>query len=262
MRFPELLAGKAVTEFSEEKMNPWKLIATAVLFASSLSYAAEQPVYKVVQVAEVFEVRSYEPYVVAEVAVAGPAEEATEQALSLLVGYIYGQNKTDKKIELTTPVMQTSLLASSTGAAAATQSEDSAECLVRLMMPKSYLLSALPEPLDPRRLFHAQTKNRLRSRTARRRVEQKLIWPWRAGTGGPNWSHAKTEAHISRRLYSLMQPHSRSALGTVGLRRFDWARPPAATLRVARPPGRELNGSLSARLVLTRSHNQPAKRNW
>ena len=131
-------------------MNPWKLIATAVLFASSLSYAAEQPVYKVVQVAEVFEVRSYEPYVVAEVAVAGPAEEATEQALSLLVGYIYGQNKTDKKIELTTPVMQTSLLASSTGAAAATQSEDSAECLVRLMMPKSYLLSALPEPLDPR----------------------------------------------------------------------------------------------------------------
>ena len=49
-----------------------------------------------------------------------------------------------------------------------------------------------------------------------------------------------------------MPEHPRSALGTVGLRGIDWARPPAATLPVTRPPGRELNGSLPARLVLTR----------
>jgi hypothetical protein len=150
VRLSELLASKAVTDFSEEKMNPLKLIAAAILFVSLSSHAAEQPVYKVVQVAEVFEVRSYEPYVVAEVVLSGPAEEATEQAFSLLEGYIYGQNKTDKKIELTAPVIQMSLLGMSTGAAPAIQSADSAEWLVQLMMPKAYPLPALPEPLDPR----------------------------------------------------------------------------------------------------------------
>jgi hypothetical protein len=65
---------------------------------------------------------------------------------------------------------------------------------------------------------------------------------------------------MSHRPNSLVLKHPRSALGTAGLRGFDWARPPAATLRVTRPPGRELNGSLPPRLVLTRSHHQPAKR--
>ena len=65
---------------------------------------------------------------------------------------------------------------------------------------------------------------------------------------------------MSHRPNSLVPEHPRSALGTAGLRGIDWARPPAATLRVTRPPGRELNGSLPPRLVLTRSHHQPAKR--
>jgi len=57
---------------------------------------------------------------------------------------------------------------------------------------------------------------------------------------------------MSHRPNSLVPEHPRSALGTAGLRRFDWARPPAASLPVTRPPGRELNGSPSSRLVLTR----------
>ena len=57
---------------------------------------------------------------------------------------------------------------------------------------------------------------------------------------------------MSHRPNSLVPEHPRSALGTAGLRGIDWARPPAATLPVTRPPGRELNGSPSSRLVLTR----------
>jgi len=49
-------------------------------------------------------------------------------------------------------------------------------------------------------------------------------------------------------------------LGTAGLRGLDWARSPVVTLRGTRPPGRELKGSLSPRLVLARSHHPPAKR--
>jgi hypothetical protein len=57
---------------------------------------------------------------------------------------------------------------------------------------------------------------------------------------------------MSHRPNSLVPEHPRSALGTAGLRGIDWARPPAASLPVTRPPGRELNGSPSSRLVLTR----------
>jgi len=79
-----------------------------------------------------------------------------------------------------------------------------------------------------------------------------------AQKSGPGQSHAITEALMSHRRYSLVPEHPASVLGTVGLRGFDWARSPAATLRLKRPPGRELNGSLSPRLALTRTHNQPA----
>jgi hypothetical protein len=66
---------------------------------------------------------------------------------------------------------------------------------------------------------------------------------------------------MSHRPNSLVLKHPGSGLGTVRLRGLDWARSPAVTLRLIRPPGRELSGSLSARLVLTRRHNRPAKRN-
>ena len=67
---------------------------------------------------------------------------------------------------------------------------------------------------------------------------------------------------MSHRQNSLVLEHRRPVLGTAGLRRFDWARSPAATLRVIRPPPARANGSLSPSARLTRSHNQQTKMNW
>ena len=60
-----------------------------------------------VQKSEVFEVRRYEPYVVAEVVVPGPASEAGNQGFGMLAGCIFGKNKGERKLEMTAQVAQT-----------------------------------------------------------------------------------------------------------------------------------------------------------
>ena len=77
--------------------------------ATMPSHAIEEPTYSVVQKTEQFEVRQSAPYLVAEVLVPGPATEAGKQGFSLLGGYIFGKNKGERKLEMTAPVMQTTV---------------------------------------------------------------------------------------------------------------------------------------------------------
>ena len=92
------------------------------------AHAIEQPKFTVLQTTDVFEIRKYEPYVVAEVVVAGPATDAGNNAFPLLAGYIFGKNKGERRFDMTAPVTQT----------------------VQFMMPGAYTLATLPEPLDAR----------------------------------------------------------------------------------------------------------------
>lgn len=130
-----------------------------VLMASSAAQALEQPQYTVVQKSELYEIRKYEPYIVAEVVVPGPESEAGGQAFSLLGGYIFGKNKGERKLEMTAPVVQTPVGSSTSASAASTKIEMTAPVvqtptangfLVQFMMPSAYTLATLPEPLDPK----------------------------------------------------------------------------------------------------------------
>ena len=114
--------------------------------------AIEEPDYAVVQKTEIFEVRQYEPYLVAEVLVPGPASQAGSQGFSLLGGYIFGKNKGERKLQMTAPVTQipveppTPIKLEMT--APVTQAATSGGFLVQFVMPKGYTLATLPEPLD------------------------------------------------------------------------------------------------------------------
>lgn len=120
--------------------------------ATSAALALEQPKYAVVQSNPVYEIRKYEPYIVAEVIVPGPETEAGNQAFSLLGGYIFGKNKGERKLEMTAPVVQTPVTtATSTKiemTAPVVQTPTSNGFLVQFMMPSAYTLATLPEPLD------------------------------------------------------------------------------------------------------------------
>ncbi len=133
-------------------MNPLKAIAGVVMAVTGSAHAIEQPKFTVLKTTEVFEIRKYEPYVVAEVVVAGPATEAGNQAFPILAGYIFGKNKGERKFDMTAPVTQTavSVPVKLEMTAPVTQTLSAEGFLVQFMMPGAYTLATLPEPLDAR----------------------------------------------------------------------------------------------------------------
>jgi hypothetical protein len=110
--------------------------------------AIDEPAYTVTRTDDAFEVRHYEPYVVAETVVNGTAEEAGNQGFRILAGYIFGQNKGARKIEMTAPVAQAPTKIAMTAPVA--QSATSDGYVVQFAMPREWTLETLPEPTDSR----------------------------------------------------------------------------------------------------------------
>jgi SOUL heme-binding protein len=115
-----------------------------------MASAIEEPKYTVERRYDGFEVRDYAPYLVAEVVVPGPAEEAGNQGFRILAGYIFGKNKGDRKMAMTAPVTQAPVPAKIEMTAPVTQAPASGGYVVQFTMPGKYTLATLPEPLDPR----------------------------------------------------------------------------------------------------------------
>ncbi len=108
--------------------------------------AIDEPVYKVVHTYEAFEVRRYEPYLVAETVVSAAPEDAGNQGFRILAGYIFGRNKGARKIEMTAPVaLSPTKIAMTTPVA---QSASPGGYVIQFAMPREWTLETLPEPID------------------------------------------------------------------------------------------------------------------
>jgi len=130
-------------------MTRLHLLAACILLAAwSPAMAIDEPRYTVVRAYDAFEVRRYEPYLVAETVVSATADEAGSQGFRILAGYIFGQNKGARKIEMTAPVAQAPAKIAMTAPVA--QSASPGGYVVQFSMPREWTLETLPEPLDPR----------------------------------------------------------------------------------------------------------------
>jgi hypothetical protein len=123
--------------------------ATLLCLFPPMASAIEEPKYSVVREYDGFEVRAYEPYLVAEVVVPGPAEAAGNQGFRILAGYIFGRNRGERKIAMTAPVAQSPARAKIEMTAPVTQAAVDGGYVVQFTMPSEYTLASLPEPLDP-----------------------------------------------------------------------------------------------------------------
>jgi hypothetical protein len=129
----------------------WKFLFSLCLVTIHLtSMATEEPSYRVVQQLDGAEVRQYAPYVVAQVLVSGPAEQAGNQAFPILAGYIFGKNKGATKFAMTAPVTQAAVPVKLEMTAPVTQAEAPGGYLVQFVLPKDITLATAPEPVDPR----------------------------------------------------------------------------------------------------------------
>ena len=108
--------------------------------------ALEEPSYTVVENRDGYEVRHYEPSIVAEFEFAAPSERsAGGNAFRALAAYIFGDNRQRTKMAMTAPV-ETSL---APRPAAAAEAEGN-HYVYSFVMERRYTADTLPEPLDPR----------------------------------------------------------------------------------------------------------------
>jgi len=135
------------------KRIPTAALTLGLALGGAQAHAIEEPVYQIVQKYDAFEIRDYQAYVVAEVVVPGPAEEAGNQGFRILAAYIFGKNKGERNIEMTAPVTQTPVPAKLEMTAPVSQSATDAGFAIQFKMPASYTLESLPEPLDARIKF-------------------------------------------------------------------------------------------------------------
>ena len=63
----------------------------------------EQPTYEVLRKQDSKEIRKYQSYSVAKATVEGNVEEAQNRGFKILAGYIFGKNKSKKKMAMTAP---------------------------------------------------------------------------------------------------------------------------------------------------------------
>jgi len=110
--------------------------------------AIEEAKYSVVQQDGRFEIRDYEPYLLAEVVVDGEFEEAGNKAFRYLFKYISGSNQPQAEIAMTAPVSQTNRGEEISMTAPVSQTSSDGKYVVSFMMPAEYTPQTIPQPTD------------------------------------------------------------------------------------------------------------------
>ena len=120
----------------------------------SIAMATETPKYKVISQDGDFEIRQYEPRIIAEVSVTGDLDDATGEGFRTLAGFIFGDNRVvgaqamtmssgeSSKIAMTAPVTIEPVKPGQSFTM-------SREWRVEFTMPSQYTLSILPKPNNP-----------------------------------------------------------------------------------------------------------------
>ena len=124
--------------------------ALALVGANAMAY--EEPTYQVVQTFPEFELRRYEPYLVAQTQVTGDFDEAGNKAFRILAGYIFGDNRRREKMEMTAPVNQSPAagegekieMAAPVTQESAARAGESGNYVLSFVMPSRYTWETLP----------------------------------------------------------------------------------------------------------------------
>lgn len=126
---------------------------------------SQEPVYKVLQKNNEYEIRKYDPYIIAQVSFQGSYQMVTNKGFKVLANYIFGDNEKNVKMPMTAPVF-------------VEKNEKDNGYTVTFVMPNSYNKKTLPKPNDSRIKITAKPSNKLAVYSfswypSAKRVEQK-----------------------------------------------------------------------------------------
>jgi len=125
----------------------------------------KEPTYVVLQKKNEYEIRKYDPYLTAYITFPGSYKTVTNKGFRALANYIFGDNKQNVSMPMTTPVFV----------------EKEAKIdgyIITFVMPASYKKETLPEPKDSRIKIEEKTSKKVAAYhfswyPSARRVEQK-----------------------------------------------------------------------------------------
>jgi hypothetical protein len=128
----------------------------ALIFFSGLFYivrgamATEEAKYSVLEKQNNFELRQYEPQIVAETFVEGDFKEVGNEGFRRLFGYISGNNRKKQSISMTAPVSQEADYEKIAMTAPVNQVRMNGKWRITFLMPPTDTMDTLPEPQDTR----------------------------------------------------------------------------------------------------------------
>jgi hypothetical protein len=124
-------------------------VAVALIIIGAMdAMAIEEAKYEVVKKDNKFEIRDYAPHILAETVVQGDLKDAGNKAFKKLFRYISGDNRSLDKVAMTAPVSQQPMGEKIKMTAPVGQRRVQERWAVSFMMPASYTLKTLPEPVD------------------------------------------------------------------------------------------------------------------
>lgn len=112
--------------------------------------AIERAKYTVVEREGNFELRQYEPHLVAETIKEGDFDEVGNEGFRRLFDYISGKNRKQQSISMTAPVSQEADSEKISMTAPVNQVRVGGKYRITFLMPAKYTMETLPEPLDTR----------------------------------------------------------------------------------------------------------------
>lgn len=139
------------------KMKSIMLLAAGAMAVGAVAVRAatndtEEPDFKVISSEGDFEIRQYEPMIVAQTTVIGERDKAINSAFGIIADYIFGNNISSQKVAMTAPVTQQksekiAMISPVTQQASDEGTDNSWE--VRFVMPSKYTMETLPTPNNP-----------------------------------------------------------------------------------------------------------------
>lgn len=176
------------------------MLAATTLLAAGVVVAYEEPEYRVVSEHEEYEIRTYEPYLVAETIVSGDFGGSGNQAFRILAGYIFGDNRSAEKMAMTAPVTRQpaddSVKMNMTVPVISERAAEAGSYSYQFVMERKYTRDTLPVPNDDR--------VRIREVPARVLAVRRYSGRWTAG-------------NFERHTETLLEALQRDGIQVVGL---------------------------------------------
>ncbi|PWQ93370.1 SOUL family heme-binding protein [Leucothrix arctica] len=123
----------------------------SILYTGASMAAIEGPAFTLIEKSGAFELREYEPKIIAEVEVSGTMKQASNKGFKMIAGYIFGGNTSQQgaaeKISMTAPVtMKTGVSEKISMTAPVTMQQSDSQWRMNFVMPSKYTMETLPTP--------------------------------------------------------------------------------------------------------------------